>query len=356
MERSFVSYFKARKYGFNWGALIGFFIGFVAARILWMLYYFIRSKTQYTVSHSLYLLIGAAVVSVLFISLCHLLDSDWLFLLLGGLGYVTWIAVSRFLMKTLFGAYASQNPLEPKALITELVWFLITVLSFYIFTRNLGMQRVSFVLAPAAANLFHGFLQPVIFSFRLSQDFIIQEIFPAGLFAAVFGFFFFAGFAAHFAKRNIQLGEEKIPAMAALDSVSEEMRIREMARPLPEDFIAYRESRPGVAKPLLKMVRESVLKSAKIQWEIWQARKNAPIFLSQIGYFVVGFDYDCLSVIFGVGLSGKEKELKESFYQWAFRDFFEFLLPGTWDLDFEGRTTLEGIQEDFSDVEIISLT
>ncbi len=112
-------------------------------------------------------------------------------------------------------------------------------------------------------------------------------------------------------------------------------------------FVVYRETKPGRAIPLLEAVLDQALNTAKLQLEILKASKNSPNFLEFIDSFISGFDDDCFSAVIGVVYQDPDNKLDKAFTEWAFEKFFDFLLPGTWDLDYQGETTLDGFKVDF---------
>ena len=113
------------------------------------------------------------------------------------------------------------------------------------------------------------------------------------------------------------------------------------------EFIVYRETEPGIIASLLEQVLELAIKNVQLQLETLKARKKTLEYVEFIDSIITGFDDDCLSAVIGVVYNAPNDESDCTFTKWAFEKLFNYLLPGTWDLGYEGKTTLDGFMIDF---------
>ncbi len=113
------------------------------------------------------------------------------------------------------------------------------------------------------------------------------------------------------------------------------------------EYVAYKETIPGIAKPLQEIVIGQAIENLQLKLKTLKAEKKPSKYLASITGLVSGFDDDCLSAVIGFVFDcSDEKEFNGS-STWAFKHLFDYLLPGTWDQTYEGRTTLSGFMSDF---------
>ena len=111
--------------------------------------------------------------------------------------------------------------------------------------------------------------------------------------------------------------------------------------------VAYKESILGLAKPLQDIVIGQATENLQLKLKTLKAEKKPSKHIASITGLVSGFDDDCLSALIGFVFDcSNEKEFSGS-STWAFKQLFDYLLPGTWDQTYEGRTTLSGFMSDF---------
>jgi hypothetical protein len=122
------------------------------------------------------------------------------------------------------------------------------------------------------------------------------------------------------------------------------------------EYVIYRESKPGISSNLRVDVIEQAINGLRLKIETLQAGKREMQNLGYIKKIVSGFDDDSLSAVIGIGYEVPDEKTDQSFTEWAFVNLFDFLLPGTWDLEYKGETNWEGFNSDFRLHKEISLS
>lgn len=112
-------------------------------------------------------------------------------------------------------------------------------------------------------------------------------------------------------------------------------------------FVAFRETKPGIIDPLRMTVLKQGLENTKLKFKTLKAGKKDSEYLERVEGFISGFDDACLSAVLGVVFRGAKDINLDEFSSWAFKELFNYLLPGTWDLDYEGLMTLGNFLKEF---------
>jgi hypothetical protein len=110
-------------------------------------------------------------------------------------------------------------------------------------------------------------------------------------------------------------------------------------------YVIYRESKPGIVDPLRDAVAEKALQNSKLKFEFEGIKTHE--FINLVDGVITGFDDDSLSVVVGIVYNGEEGETDPKFLDWILKEFFDFLLPGTWDLNYYNESPLSGFMSDF---------
>jgi hypothetical protein len=119
--------------------------------------------------------------------------------------------------------------------------------------------------------------------------------------------------------------------------------------------VMYRESKPGIARPLRELALAQAVKSMNLKLSTLRAQDKAKDWQAGIERLVTGFDEDCLSAAVGIVYTVPDERADQAFTEWAFANLFDYLLPGTWDADYRGKTTLKGFTQDFVQARILPL-
>ncbi len=112
-------------------------------------------------------------------------------------------------------------------------------------------------------------------------------------------------------------------------------------------YVVYRETKPGIARPLLEIVVQRGIYNLQLRLATEKANKNPSDYLASISGLISGFDDDAHSAVVGFVFDATDLDNFNQFSAWAFKHLLDALLPGTWDMNYKGETTLNGFKSDF---------
>ena len=218
MNKQFVDLFDVKKYGFNYWAAIGLFLGCAASWFFgnmsnWLLWksYKVYIFTwgdilgvQYLSTSILYWFVFALT----FVGLSHIFKKDAILPLIAGLVMVLWgIQFSSILF---IAGLSGSVPFDIHSIAMNFSWMFVTIGAVILFFRFMGNKLGTFLIAFCLSE----FLAQVLVSLIYSQPirfFIIRSLMGI-LGGFVTGLLFYAGLSYHLKKRRISLEEEKVMA------------------------------------------------------------------------------------------------------------------------------------------------
>ncbi len=199
MNNQFVDLFDVKKYGFNYWATLGLFIGGIVSSVIWKfisIFTFaldiksILTLERFAVSFVYYLVFFALA----FIGLSHILKKDIALPFAVGFVKIMWGIIFR-------GVGLSDVPIfRVSSIVMDFSWMFLTAAVVILFFRLIGNKLISFLIGFVLSAFLVRVLQLLIYS--QSIDTFLRSALTGMISDFLIGLFFYAGLSYHFRKKR----------------------------------------------------------------------------------------------------------------------------------------------------------